>query len=64
MELWSPRDPRAGRGAHRLGLLVLQLDRMVPRKGVDTVIRGVAALLRDYAISSTSSSSAMGRTRR
>jgi hypothetical protein len=39
---------------------------MVPRKGVDTVIRGVAALLRDYAISSSSSSAVilMGRTGR
>jgi D-inositol-3-phosphate glycosyltransferase len=31
--------------------IVLQLGRMVPRKGIDTVIRGVAALLHDYAIS-------------
>jgi D-inositol-3-phosphate glycosyltransferase len=39
----------------RLGLptgawIVLQLGWMVPRKGVDTVIRGVAALARDYNI--------------
>ncbi|MCA1604390.1 MAG: glycosyltransferase family 1 protein, partial [Acidobacteria bacterium] len=52
-ELW-PIDRVEART--RLGIphdawIVLQLGRMVPRKGVDTVIRGVAALLRDYAIS-------------
>jgi glycosyltransferase involved in cell wall biosynthesis len=51
-ELW-PIDKAKART--RLGLppdarIVLQLGRMVPRKGVDTVIRGVATLQRDYAI--------------
>src|SRR2546423_759974 len=51
-EFW-PTDKRAAR--QLLGLdpderVVLQLGRMVPRKGVDTVIRGVARLRRDRGV--------------
>src|ERR1044071_1979651 len=30
--------------------IVLQLGRMVPRKGIDTVIRGIACLVQQYGI--------------
>ncbi|HEY1381607.1 MAG TPA: glycosyltransferase [Gemmataceae bacterium] len=51
-EFW-PTDKHAAR--QLLGLdpddrIVLQLGRMVPRKGVDTVIRGVARLRREHGV--------------
>ena len=51
-ELW-PMDKALSRRA--LGIaenerVVLQLGRMVPRKGVDTVVRGFAKMVRDYGI--------------
>ncbi|MFC0252904.1 glycosyltransferase [Massilia consociata] len=51
-ELWPVPMPEA---RARLGVadgrfVVLQLGRMVPRKGVDTVIQGVAMLRRHYGI--------------
>jgi D-inositol-3-phosphate glycosyltransferase len=51
-DFW-PMDKRLARVA--LGLpydqrIVLQLGRMVPRKGVDTVIRGLARLRRDHGV--------------
>ncbi|MGE5523493.1 MAG: glycosyltransferase family 4 protein [Rhodospirillaceae bacterium] len=49
--------PRAPDARKRLGLglapddfVVLQLGRMVPRKGIDNVIRGIACLKQDYDI--------------
>jgi glycosyltransferase involved in cell wall biosynthesis len=51
-EFW-PTDRQAARqlfGLDPTERIVLQLGRMVPRKGVDTVIRGVARLGRQYGI--------------
>jgi histidinol-phosphate phosphatase family protein len=53
-EEFGPGDKARARAA--LGLaaeefVVLQLGRMVPRKGVDNVIRGVARLRRDHGLS-------------
>jgi D-inositol-3-phosphate glycosyltransferase len=52
-ELWpvDTMEARTHLSVPRDAWLVLQLGRMVPRKGIDTVIRGIAALLRNYAIS-------------
>jgi phosphoheptose isomerase len=52
-EMWPISKPLA---RISLGLLpdepvILQLGRMVPRKGVDTAIRGFARLRRDYGVS-------------
>jgi glycosyltransferase involved in cell wall biosynthesis len=51
-ELWPvPQDEaRARLGLPQNKFLVLQLGRMVPRKGVDTVIQGVAMLRNRYRI--------------
>ncbi|HWJ93802.1 MAG TPA: glycosyltransferase [Telluria sp.] len=51
-ELWPvPRDEaRARLGLDPGKFIVLQLGRMVPRKGVDTVIQGVSMLRRDYGV--------------
>jgi glycosyltransferase involved in cell wall biosynthesis len=51
-ELWPvPQDEaRARLGLPQDKFLVLQLGRMVPRKGVDTVIQGVAMLRNRYRI--------------
>jgi len=49
-ELWPiPKaQARATLGLSQTERIVLQLGRMVPRKGVDTVIRGIAALKDQY----------------
>jgi len=49
-ELWPIPKPqaRATLGLPQTERIVLQLGRMVPRKGVDTVIRGIAALKYQY----------------
>jgi glycosyltransferase involved in cell wall biosynthesis len=41
---------RLGLGLCRDEFVVLQLGRLVPRKGIDNVIRGIARLARDYGI--------------
>ena len=51
-ELWpiDKIEARTGLDIPRDAWIVLQLGRMVPRKGIDVVIRGIAALLHDYGI--------------
>ena len=51
-ELWPVPmlDARARLGLDNTRFIVLQLGRMVPRKGVDTVIQGVAMLRRRHGI--------------
>ncbi len=46
----SKRKARAALGIGPDERIVLQLGRMVPRKGVETVVRGVARLRRDYGV--------------
>jgi glycosyltransferase involved in cell wall biosynthesis len=43
-------EARATLGLRRDGIAILQLGRLVPRKGIDNVIRAVAALRRDYGV--------------
>lgn len=51
-EMWpTERDPvRAALGWDRDAFYILQLGRMVPRKGVDNVIRGLSRLRRDFGV--------------
>jgi glycosyltransferase involved in cell wall biosynthesis len=51
-EIWPIRraDARRYLGLPAHEPVVLQLGRMVPRKGIDNVIRGIARLRRDYKI--------------
>ena len=51
-EMWpTERDPvRVSLGWDKNAFYILQLGRMVPRKGVDNVIRGLSRLRRDYAV--------------
>jgi histidinol-phosphate phosphatase family protein len=53
-EEFGPTDRRAARASLRLGpveRIILQLGRMVPRKGVDNVIRALARLRDDHGLS-------------
>jgi D-inositol-3-phosphate glycosyltransferase len=50
-QLWPVRDgARQWMGLDPEEFVVLQLGRMVPRKGIDTVIEGVAALARKHGV--------------
>jgi D-inositol-3-phosphate glycosyltransferase len=49
----GPRHLRAEYGVGEHDFLVLQLGRLVPRKGIDNVIRGVAELKRRHGICAT-----------
>jgi D-inositol-3-phosphate glycosyltransferase len=52
-EMW-PLDKNLSRealGIPRHEKVVLQLGRMVPRKGVDTVVRGFARMVKEYGVS-------------
>jgi D-inositol-3-phosphate glycosyltransferase len=46
----AKREARATLGWPQNGFIVLQLGRLVQRKGIDNVIRGIGALNRDYGV--------------